>query len=421
MPGILDSDIGKQSAHHFTRVNAKAMVVLLKTFYHELNGKFPDQSTSTEALQHESKVLSRVASRILPELRLYSSWLLANSGQLAALQDNDVLGPSIRRLWRIYARAMTAFMASVPIESLQVNIDYLLEEDEDTLGFKPFAHQRTQQRFLQEDGVSIKPKFHDQRVSRLQSNAETLGRLADLLADGMVLDQDEVCFRDPLTIPRPLIGSQVVPIAFEVDGDEFAFKYAGGDSEFEGVGHLEVPSSKMEVGQSSHESWTGTPRTGVLLEESLILRTEMESSDTDKDLSVHHIRDPKDQNDQESFRLQDSPITKTSAVDTLVDKGDISSFNPQGIDSVAALNPFNTTLMDGSPQKLGSGLSLTSSASWMPTPTPKKTEFNLERGNIRSDPMSFLDARSRSNWARNATDSTVFMSSRDLPRSSDED
>ena len=75
-------------------------------------------------------------------------------------------------------------------------IPYLLIEDEDTLGFKPFEDQHDQSqnsRYYDQDTGLAKPSFSQHGVERCHPNQEMLGRIRDFLAEGMRLAVDTVC------------------------------------------------------------------------------------------------------------------------------------------------------------------------------------------------------------------------------------
>lgn len=131
--------------------------------------------------------------RLLPGMRQYSSWLITNAEILAAPVANDGLSSEKRVLWKAYAKTLSLLKSAFPVEMLQVPMDYLLEEDEETLNFTPFDGERVRPRYFTEDGSSPKPRFHDRGVLKQDPNKENLGRIRDLLADGVIIHFTEVC------------------------------------------------------------------------------------------------------------------------------------------------------------------------------------------------------------------------------------
>ena len=137
-----------------------------------------------------SEKVTAVARRILPSLRNYSSWIIANSALLVAQVGDTSLNVQIKELWKIYANSLTLLAATFPAQDLP-SVDYLLDEDEDTIGFNPLDVERVKRRYTKEDG-SRKPRWHDPGVARYHPNKEMLARIRDLLTDGLELALDEV-------------------------------------------------------------------------------------------------------------------------------------------------------------------------------------------------------------------------------------
>ena len=146
-----------------------------------------------------SAKVTAVTRRVLPALRQYSSWLLSNAEILAAQVGDNVLNIQIRELWKIYATTLT-LLTSTFLVSEMPQIEYLLDEDEDTVGFKPLDNEKTKRRYY--NGVNLvshKPKYHDRGIQRHHPNVEMLGRVRDLLTDGMIQHSDDVGFTFPLS------------------------------------------------------------------------------------------------------------------------------------------------------------------------------------------------------------------------------
>jgi len=143
-----------------------------------------------------SEKITAVTRRILPGLRQYSSWLSCNAGILAAQIGDNTLNVQIKELWKIYANTLTLLTATFSTSSLPV-IDYLLEEDEDTIGFKPFDNESAYERYYIPNTPRVyKPHFHDEGVERQHPNLEMLGRVRELLTDGLILAMDKVSFSE---------------------------------------------------------------------------------------------------------------------------------------------------------------------------------------------------------------------------------
>ena len=129
---------------------------------------------------------------MLSSLRHYSSWLASNATILAADVGDAALGASIQQLWKTYVNVLTLLVSVFPVSGLPPPIEYLLEEDEDTLAFKPLDNEHTKQRYCSEVDGSRKPKWHDRGIHRQHPNLEMLGRIRDFLTDGMLLYSSQV-------------------------------------------------------------------------------------------------------------------------------------------------------------------------------------------------------------------------------------
>ncbi len=153
-----------------------------------------DMQSNGTAFGSGSAKITAVTRRVLPALRQYSSWLLSNAEILVAQVGDNVLNVQIRELWKIYATTLTLLTSTFSVSELP-QVEYLLEEDEDTIGFKPLDNDITKQRYY--DGVNLvvqKPRYHDRGIQRHHPNVEMLGRIRDLLTDGMIQHSDDVSF-----------------------------------------------------------------------------------------------------------------------------------------------------------------------------------------------------------------------------------
>jgi len=134
--------------------------------------------------------VTAVARRMLPSLRLYSIWLLVNHKVLTNQIDDTSLNVQIKQLWQIYANSLSLLLATFPLRFLP-NLDYLLEEDEDVLGFQPFA--------LITEARNASLRQHLPKDRREHPNQEVLARVLCLIEDGCELCTEEVCFCRHLT------------------------------------------------------------------------------------------------------------------------------------------------------------------------------------------------------------------------------
>lgn len=195
LPEDPDSAYMLQSFLSLLQVNVRTLILLLQLLRSELERSLTMDSQvhdSQSGLGVEIGKLTAVVRRVLPGLRHYSSWLLYNAPILAAGVGDTVLMDHVRELWIIYAGVLTLLVSSFPVSGLPSPVQYLLEEDEDAIDFKPFMNEETQRRFNDESTGSQKPRWHDQGVDRHHPDVEMLSRIRDLLTDGMDLHSQEV-------------------------------------------------------------------------------------------------------------------------------------------------------------------------------------------------------------------------------------
>lgn len=174
------------------RLNVRTFCVLLQVLLPELE-RFVGGDIQSNGIARNSgpAKMTAVTRRVLPALRQYSSWLLSNAEILVAQVGDNVLNVQIRELWKIYATALTLLTSTFSVADLP-QVQYLLDEDEDTIGFKPLDNEITKGRFY--DGVDPavqKAKYHDKGMQRHHPNVEMLGRVRDLLTDGMIQHSDD--------------------------------------------------------------------------------------------------------------------------------------------------------------------------------------------------------------------------------------
>lgn len=183
-----DSEDSKSNARlFFQRINVKTFFTLLQILLVELERSVvvEDPGNDKDAKSSPEKV-TVVARRILPALRHYSSWLLTVSPLLVAYKEKDTpLSVQITEFWKIYANTLTLLALTFEVVNLP-DIDYLLEEDEETLGFAPLDQEATSRRYLDTNG-KFKPRMHDQGVERSHPNIEMLYRVREFVIDGLDL------------------------------------------------------------------------------------------------------------------------------------------------------------------------------------------------------------------------------------------
>ena len=191
----------------FQRINVKTFFTLLQILLVELERFAIEESSSKDKKNGPDKV-TVVARRILPALRNYSSWLLTTCDFLVAQKEekDSSLSVQIKEFWKIYASTLTLLASTFDVVHLP-EIDYLLEEDEESLGFAPLDQAATSRRFVGH-GDQLKPRMTDPGVERSHPNMEMLYRIREFVIDGLDL----------------VVGNRI-PVALVDDEDKKTFIY----------------------------------------------------------------------------------------------------------------------------------------------------------------------------------------------------
>ncbi|KIW38588.1 uncharacterized protein PV06_09544 [Exophiala oligosperma] len=122
--------------------------------------------------------------RLLPHLRIYSGWLLSN---VDLLPSNNFAQTDLREFWQVYALTVTLLIQKFAVPTIG-DIAYLLEEDQDTLGFTPFQKSICEERFY-DFANSIKPMYSESMFGERSIEKEMLYRMKGLVKDGLMLCQ----------------------------------------------------------------------------------------------------------------------------------------------------------------------------------------------------------------------------------------
>lgn len=176
-----------QALFFFLRLNVRTFFTLLQLLQSELElGASGDVDLqSSYGSGRTSNRITAVARRLLPALRQYSSWLTVNLSLLVNKVGDNMLEVQVREMWRTYANTLTIITSTFDVSELP-SIEYLLEEDEDTICFQPFKDD-TSTRYRPSDSTDMKPIFHAQGVERQHPNLDMLGRIGDFLLVGVKL------------------------------------------------------------------------------------------------------------------------------------------------------------------------------------------------------------------------------------------
>lgn len=194
----------------FQRINVKTFFTLLQILLVELE-RFAAEDSSTsskDTARNGPDKLTVVARRILPALRHYSSWLLITSDFLIAQKEekDSSLAIQIQEFWKIYAGTLTLLASTFDVVQLP-EIDYLLEEDEDSLGFAPLDQPATYRRYFSAN-QQLKPRMDEPGIERSHPNMEMLYRIREFVIDGL-----------------DLVVRNRIPVALVDDEDKKTFIY----------------------------------------------------------------------------------------------------------------------------------------------------------------------------------------------------
>ena len=190
---------------HYFRFNIKTFTTLLRVFYDNLRTVDVTMAEEDDDIQLATR-LTELAHRVLPALRLYSAWLLPTTHLLEGLATDDLLKDAIDQFWPIYAKAVDLVAAIFQIWDLEdlPEITYMLEEDAETLEFKPLMNEKTNKIWIDKKTGATKPRFSDRGVKRASADDEMLARIKAFLADGLYLANDDD------TAPIKLRGTRIL-------------------------------------------------------------------------------------------------------------------------------------------------------------------------------------------------------------------
>lgn len=169
----------------FMRLNIRTFQVLLNVLDISINDR-PDALTENGWLA--------MAHRLLPILRHYSLWFVSKVTVIQTQTGNPSWSLYIWKLWKSYANVLTSLVDVFSLPTVFSDhglpeLTYLLEEDEAVIGFMPFREGgQTPKLFMNDDGP--KPRAEDTGIERQPADVEDLGRVRDIVMDGMRLATD---------------------------------------------------------------------------------------------------------------------------------------------------------------------------------------------------------------------------------------
>jgi len=173
----------------FLRLNLNTFIALLKTWSSQI-GEIAGESTLQNDDGIIGKQINNTAKHALPVLRIYSAWLLTNSKFLNPGIGDEDMKQLIARFWQVYTECLTQTGRVFDIQSLS-SVPYLLDEDADSIGFKPVESDVSKQ--LLTDPISKQLKTKPIQADRLSADHEMLARVKELFMGGLLLVVDPVC------------------------------------------------------------------------------------------------------------------------------------------------------------------------------------------------------------------------------------
>lgn len=183
-----------QACLSYLRLNINTFSCFLRLLYDELeHDKGESLPQSRGRRDAASGSVTPLMARLLPLLRLSSAWLLTNDHLLNAEVGDKDLKLATNDLWHTYAKTLSALARAFPVVQLP-EVAYLLEEDVESLGFKPLLSDRSQKLWKAQDSQKFKPKFNDSGVKRLGQEQEMLARIRDIVIDALLLAVADVSF-----------------------------------------------------------------------------------------------------------------------------------------------------------------------------------------------------------------------------------
>jgi hypothetical protein len=158
-----------------------------------------EESTSTQ--NHER--VTPAMRKIIPALRQYSVWLVSQITVITApIDDRRNADPYIKELWKNFADILTKLINVFPPQELK-SVGYLLEEDESTVGFKPFWNPQYPQDcnpYFDHVSHRIKSRVTDPGVERHLPAMEMQSRIRDIVLCGLVLQPQDQYPNVPMTV-----------------------------------------------------------------------------------------------------------------------------------------------------------------------------------------------------------------------------
>jgi Est1 DNA/RNA binding domain len=150
----------------------------------------PAETDASTRISSCEKVTA-VARRVLPALRQYSVWLVSQAALIVATDGVGPVAIHAKEMWKMYADVLTRLANFYPVDSLR-SVNYLLEEDETTVGFKPLRDPMpsVECNLYVDDSGALKSHITDPGTKRSLPNDEMQARVRDIIICALTLHQD---------------------------------------------------------------------------------------------------------------------------------------------------------------------------------------------------------------------------------------
>ncbi|KAI5791284.1 hypothetical protein FPQ18DRAFT_367418 [Pyronema domesticum] len=185
-----------QSSLNLLRLNVSTFTTLHQVFQPELERAVGELSATSSDVDN----LTAIGRRMLPSLRIYSTWLRVNHHTLVNQQPGTAISVMIKQLWQAYANTLSLLAATFGMQGEVRNLGYALEEDDELLGFEPFEAAQ----------VLVKERVNwEEEGGHVHPNEEVLARIRFLLEDGR-----ELCLKEDV----PITISPDLTVTYQEDG-----------------------------------------------------------------------------------------------------------------------------------------------------------------------------------------------------------
>lgn len=180
---------------HFLTMNARISCYMTKKLNSEMLDFINTTPNSDLSTNNAVEIFNAPRrQRLLRWTRQLSAWLILRWQVVASGTRDDRLNRYSHGLREGYLELLRTFMEVLP-HAMGVETEYLLEEDEATIGFVPFSNfalERHKSRYYLGESGKLKPPWHSPFARRLGNTEENLARVGDILRDGFFLSRLKV-------------------------------------------------------------------------------------------------------------------------------------------------------------------------------------------------------------------------------------